>query len=405
MNIIAGIIRESWYLFMKMSPYLLAGFVVAGFLNFFLKRDVIFRHLGKPGLFSVLKAVLFGVPLPLCSCGVIPPAATLYKSGASRGSVVAFLISTPTTGIDSIFATYGLLGGVFMIFRLAASVFIGLIAGFIVDIFPQKEQISKKEVQEDFYCEESTLIGNLKYAFTELYASVAKWIFWGVLIGGFISFFVPDDFFSGKIGNRNFEYIFMLVVGVPLYVCATGSIPIAASLIAKGMSPGAGLIFLITGPATNTVTMLFAGKTLGKRSFIVYIITVVSGSLVAGFILDMLLVNYHINLTESFHKHSDFSVISYLASFILIVFGIKPFFHSVRAKFSKQGNCFDLVVPDISCNSCAERIKNKIGSMEGITGVSVDVKKKKVRICSTLDNREEIKNVLASIGYPVSERS
>jgi len=251
-----------------MSPYLLVGFIVAGFLSFFIKKEIIFRHLGKPGFLSVFKAVLFGVPLPICSCGVIPPAATLHKSGASNGSVVAFLISTPTTGIDSIIATYGLLGGIFMFFRLAASVFIGLIAGIIIDVFQKNEKISKKtDFQRDFSCQELTPLEGLKYAFTELYASVAKWIFWGVLIGGAISYLVPDGFLSGKIGSRYLEYFFMLAAGIPLYVCATGSIPIVASLIAKGMSAGAGLIFFNNRSCNQHSYNAFCRKNPWKKRF------------------------------------------------------------------------------------------------------------------------------------------
>ncbi|MCM8814586.1 MAG: permease [Candidatus Omnitrophica bacterium] len=407
MDLIFGIVKETWNLFLQMSFYLLLGFVVSGIISAFFNPEIILKHLGGKGIMPIVKAVIFGVPLPLCSCGVLPPAATFYKSGASRGSVIAFLSSTPVTGIDSIFATYGLLGGFFMLCRIIASVLIGIVAGVLVDIFSkEKKNAEKQPEQGNFSCSKTTIAGGLKYAFTEIYGSIAKWIFWGVLIGGIISYIVPDRFLSGHLDSRYLTYLLMLVVGVPLYVCATGSIPIAASLIAKGISPGAALVFLITGPATNTVTMFFIARTLGIKSFIIYIIVIVVIALLSAIGLDAIVGNYGISISETQHRHNNFLLVSYISALILIGFAVYFMITEARKKFSvrkKYRNCYIFNVPEISCANCAKKIQDRISSIEGVKIVDVDVKKKRVKIYSEISNREEITRMLASIGYPVSE--
>ena len=406
MQVIINIVKESWYLFFQMSTYLILGLFVAGLIHIFLKPETIFRHLGKPGFLSIVKAVLFGVPLPLCSCGVLPPAASFYRSGASKGSVLAFLISTPTTGIDSIFATYGLLGGVFMLFRIMAAVVIGFIAGILTDIFETTRTPSEKQLSKgSFSCSDSTVIGGLRYAFVDLYGSIVRWIFWGVLIGGIISYLVPVEFVSKYLSNRYISYLLMLAIGTPLYVCATGSIPIAASLIAKGMSPGAGLVFLITGPATNAVTILFVGKTLGRKSFTVYITSIMVGAIFFGYMLDIVAGHFNLSISAMAHRHEGSSVFSYISSFILIILAINYGIISIKQKFitGKLKNCFVFDVPDISCNNCARIIKKVLSPVDGVQSVDVDIRRKKVRICCTLDNTEKIKEILESAGYPVSK--
>lgn len=405
MDLIIGVIKETWILFLQMSFYLVLGFLVAGFIHILLKPQLVFRHLGEKGIPSILKAVLFGVPLPLCSCGVLPPAATLLKSGATKGSVIAFLISTPTTGIDSIFATYGLLGGIFTLFRIVISIIMGFIAGLFTDIFSKQEQQFDQDNLSKISCSETTVAGVFRYAFIELYGSIAKWIFWGVLVGGIITYLIPDEFVSGITVNRYLTYLLMLGVGIPLYVCAISSIPIAASLIFKGLSPGAGLIFLIAGPATNTVTMFFVAKTLGKKGFIIYLSTVITGAILSGFLLDTMVINYNINISEVFHRHRDFSLLSYLSTFLLIGISINSIIVNVKRRIipGKSKNCFIFNIPNISCVNCAKKIINNLGSLDGVKNVEVDVKKKKVRVCSEFDNKTKIKEKLDSIGYPVSE--
>ena len=267
MNIIfdgaSGILLESMRLLNKMAPYLLFGFLFAGLLHIFFSPEKIARHLGKGNFVSVIKASLFGIPLPLCSCGVIPAALALRREGASIGAVLAFLISTPTTGIDSIFATYALLGGLFTGFRIVASFAAGVFAGVLANIFIKEKSFTPPEKESCKLCGHETehkhstmekATEALRYAFIGLFDEIAKWLLIGVLIGGTISFFIPEGFFASFLGLGWVAYLVMFLIGTPMYVCATGSIPIAASMMLKGLSPGAAFVFLLSGPATNTVT-------------------------------------------------------------------------------------------------------------------------------------------------------
>ena len=296
-DIIKGITRESVFLMNAMAPYLLFGFFVAGIIHIFIDSSTIAKHLGRSNVMSVIKASLFGIPLPLCSCGVIPAAVSLRKEGASKGSILSFLISTPTTGVDSIFATYSLMGGVFAVYRIAASFITGVIAGISANIFiPDKEpgpEVKKETVCKQCHSEEAhshtlgeKIIAVFRYAFIDLLRDAGKWILFGILIGGCIAYFMPRDFVSRFLGPGWVSMLVMLVVGVPMYVCASGSIPIAAALMLKGMSPGAAFVFLLAGPATNSVSITVITQKLGKRALFVYLAAISSCSLIMGAFLN-----------------------------------------------------------------------------------------------------------------------
>ena len=146
---VRGIFAESVSLFLRMSPYLLFGFLFAGLLHVFISLGAIARHLGKRNLASIAKSVVLGIPLPLCSCGVIPAAVLLKKKGASRGSVISFLISTPITGVDSIFATYALLGPLFAIYRVFSSALTALVAGVLANFLTVPEHSEAGHSEHD----------------------------------------------------------------------------------------------------------------------------------------------------------------------------------------------------------------------------------------------------------------
>ena len=306
---------ESFGLLNRMSAYILFGFLFAGIIHIFLSTEKIAQHLGKGNFASVIKASLFGVPLPLCSCGVIPAALSLRKGGASIGAVLAFLVSTPTTGIDSIFATYSLMGWGFTIYRIAASFATGVLAGVLANIFIPHAKTTLAGFRPSRYAGDSIkeqasghptmnsvnascrvsrsgpvrIIDALRYAFVELFDDVAKWILIGVIAGGAISFLMPESFLSNfAAGPGWFAYIVMFLIGTPMYVCATGSIPIAASLMLKGLSPGAAFVFLVSGPATNIVSIAVMTKELGKKAIAIYLGSIFAGSLTLGFALDKL---------------------------------------------------------------------------------------------------------------------
>lgn len=296
MEIISGILKESWLLLNRMAPYLLFGFAVAGLLHAFVDTRAITRHLGGRSFVSVLKASAIGVPLPLCSCGVLPLAMSLKKEGASKGSILSFLISTPTTGVDSILATYALLGWFFAAYRVLASFVAGIVAGVMANFFLKDEPEVVPEAPACKMCcaeGEHTHSGQDKartafnYAFVELIGDTGKWLLAGILIGGCISYFIPESFIRTYMGSGLQAMLIMLAIGIPMYVCASGSIPIAAALMIKGMNPGAAFVFLLAGPATNAAGVAVIARQLGIKAVLVYLSSIVICSLGMGALLDL----------------------------------------------------------------------------------------------------------------------
>lgn len=299
LEMITGVGRESLALLYQMAPYLLFGFLVAGVLHVFVTLDSVARHLGSSSVGSVLKSVIFGIPLPLCSCGVIPAAVMLKKKGASRGSVISFLIATPITGVDSIFATYSLLGPFFMIYRIIASAVTALVAGISANFLLPRGAIIPAVTEppkSSHHCEvcaahplhHHRIAELFRYAFVELLGDIWRWLLLGLLIAGVISYAIPDELIERYLGANFSSMLVMMLVGIPMYVCATGSLPIAAALMFKGMSPGAAMVFLLAGPATNAVTITVVSRELGKGAAILYVLSIAVMSLVSGAILNWL---------------------------------------------------------------------------------------------------------------------
>lgn len=244
------VLADFWATALEMSPYLLFGFFVAGVLSVLVSQQLVERHLGSRGIWSILKASLFGVPLPLSSCGVIPVSMSLRKHGASKGSTIAFLLSTPQTGVDSIFVTLSLLGPLFAVFRPIAAFVTGVVGGVLVDTFGRDSTENNPQGQKcnDSCCsgegKSSGFVRAVKYGFVTLPGDIGRAMLVGLLVAAAISAMVPDDFFAEKLGTGIFAMVVMMVLGIPVYVCATASVPIAAALILKGLTPGAAWFFL-----------------------------------------------------------------------------------------------------------------------------------------------------------------
>ena len=290
-----SIVTDFWATTAEMSPYLLFGFFVAGILSVFVSQRVVERHLGGKGIWPLVKASLFGVPLPLCSCGVIPVSMSLHKHGASRGAVISFLLSTPQTGADSILVTLSLLGPLFAIFRPLVAFVTGIIGGTLVNVFDKSREDKDQGSQEctEQCCSGSQnkkIIRGLKYGFITLPGDIGKAMLAGLIIAAVISALVPDDYFAEKLGTGLFAMVVMMFLGIPVYVCATASVPVAAALILKGLTPGAALVFLMTGPATNAASFVTIWKTLGSRTAIAYLVTVAGCALLSGILFDYIAV-------------------------------------------------------------------------------------------------------------------
>ncbi|MCX5632451.1 MAG: permease [Phycisphaerae bacterium] len=321
---------DFWTTVGQMSPYLLFGFAVAGVLKVLIPTSFVQKHLGGKGIRPVFWASLFGVPLPLCSCGVIPVAMSLHKQGAGKGATIAFLLSTPQTGIDSILVTLALLGPVFMIARPVIALITGVIGGIAVDLFDRKDfTIAPDRDEEDSSGSKSKLVTGFRHAFVVLPRDIGTAMLIGLIIAAIISVAVPDDFFAEKIGTGFGAMIVMMLVGIPLYVCATASVPIAAALIAKGLSPGAALVFLMTGPATNAASLIIIWKILGRRTAIIYILTVALCALASGLLLDAMFSDLGSQIHNHYHKMAVTPLEHISAVILLIVlgFGIYKKYH------------------------------------------------------------------------------
>jgi uncharacterized protein len=301
---------QLWSTLAEMAPYLLFGFGVAGILSVLVSQETVERHIGGRGFMPVFKAALFGVPLPLCSCGVIPVAASLKKHGASKGATLAFLISTPQTGVDSILVTYSLLGLVFAVFRPVVALVTGLIGGWLADISESNEE-KNEHARNPAPCHDecchphggaSKLVRAIRYGFVILPRDIARPLLVGLLAAGVIAALVPKDFFLGTMGSGIGQMFVMMLIGIPIYVCATASVPIAASLILKGVSPGAALVFLITGPATNAAAIAAIWKMLGRKTALIYLGTVAVTALGAGILLNHLFVLTGIDPAHAAHQ-------------------------------------------------------------------------------------------------------
>jgi len=340
-----GLLREVWHTFDDASFYILFGIFIAGLIQVFVDKDKIAKHLGKPGFKSVLLAAIFGIPLPLCSCGVIPTAISLKKNGASKGAVLSFLISTPESGVDSIAISYALLDPLMTVFRPVAAFITAIVAGISENIFGEKNKDAfAQQADSCIFCYEkdhkhkhdliSRFRYGMRYAFIDLLGDIAKWLTIGIVIGGIISYFVPQSFIENFLGSSWQSMLVMLAVGIPLYICASASTPIAAALIAKGMSPGVALVFLLAGPATNTAGILAVGKFLGKRSAVLYLLSISVSAVLLGLLLNQIYFISGINIKTTLGKASDIlpHYIKLISAIILIILMINAILKMKREK-------------------------------------------------------------------------
>lgn len=412
MEIIKSFVLDLIWLFNEMSPYLLLGFFIAGCLHVFLPPGKMTQWLGKPNLKSAVYAAFLGVPLPLCSCGVIPTGVSLYSNGSSKGASISFLISTPQTGVDSILVTYSLMTLPFALIRPVVAFVSGILGGALTNSLTVNEPakpIENKATQTVYKNKWAELF---RYAFIEFLEDIAKWLVIGLVIAALITTLVPDDFFTQYLTNSWLSMLVILLASIPMYVCATGSVPIAAALMLKGLSPGAAFVFLMAGPATNAGTIAVIGKSIGKKPLYAYLISIIGMSLLAGSFIDLVLPDswFEILIPHSADHHASHVIPEWLqwtSSGILLAlivniyfkkwFGTKRDHHKHDSKNSKMNT--QIKVGGMTCNHCKASVENNLKSLPFIEEVEVDLSSGEVSIKGENIDYKAVENKVSSLGY------
>lgn len=399
----------------EMAPFLLLGFFFAGLLYAFIPKTKIEKYFnGQPFKSSAL-AAMFGIPLPLCSCGVIPTGMAFYKSGASKGGTVSFLISTPQTGIDSILATFSLMGLPFALVRPFAALITGITGGLITSVVTKDDHESHhlgNEAKQNNTLNQK-LVSVFKYGFVEFIQDISKWLVIGLVLAAVISAIIPDNFFDLLNLPPIVQMLIILAVSVPLYICATGSIPLAAILIMKGVSPGAALVLLMAGPATNAATITMIGKVLGRKTLLAYLITIIVGALGFGLIIDYVLPAQWFTLSNipMVHQHGGhlvwWQIMSAITMLVLIVNGyLQKHLANKKEHAITNLNISNMAtqtikVDGMTCNHCKANVERGLEQLSFVNSVKVNLADKTVTLEGDHLELETIKNTINDLGYKV----
>ena len=430
-----------------MSPYLLLGFGIAGLMHTFVPNRLYSRYLSGHNFRSVFYAAALGVPLPLCSCGVLPTAMSLRREGASKGATTSFLIATPQTGVDSIMATYSLMGLPFAIIRPLAALVTALLGGTLMNAFDRngKEELhTSAHVSETPMTLKEKIIGALRYGYVDMMQDIGKWLVIGLIVAGLITVAVPDGFFATFAHRPLLGMLLVLACAVPMYLCATGSIPIAVALMLKGMTPGAALVLLMAGPAVNVASILVIRKVLGKRTLWLYLAAIVGGALAFALGIDYLLPREWFTeslatITAACHTHTPwFNILCTIVLLALLVnalvrrFVRKPASEACGCGGACHGNedaCHEdtckeegccekgtdateevlplheekpaeqvFIVTGMHCNHCRNSVLRIVGNLPGVDSVEVDLPSGRMSISGTAD-KESIIQAVDALGF------
>ncbi len=435
-------------LYIEMVPYLAFGLIVAGILHVLVKKSFILNHFGKSGIGSVIKAAILGVPLPLCSCSVVPTALSLKKHGASSGATLSFLISTPQTGVESIAATWGMMGPFFALFRPFVAFVTGILGGVITTQLDNSPAVDITKIEETKGSSLSFIqkIKELfRYGFVELMDDIGFNLLLGILISAIITVFIPDSFFAMFTDRPLLEMLAVLIGAVPLYVCATASIPIAAALLIKGVSPGAALIFLMAGPATNAATITALGTKLGRKLVTIYLTVIVVCSLGFGALLNFANDQYQLNISRNVierysaitntdskvvdhcepatavsasqvdhsehenHGNSPWSkviVILFTIPLVLSLWKTKlkvPLLRLFKKKVSRDGAEIRIYsVGGMTCKNCAGHVTDAAKLLAGVADASVDLDRMELTVVGNIE-QAVVQEAVNKAGYQFQE--
>ncbi|MBW1730677.1 MAG: SO_0444 family Cu/Zn efflux transporter [Deltaproteobacteria bacterium] len=357
MNFIINTLSSAWQLLLESSIYILFGLLVSGILRVFLSPASVGKHLGHGRFKPVFKAAFLGIPIPLCSCGVLPAAVSIKKQGANNGATTAFLISTPESGVDSIAITYALLDPIMTIARPVVAFITATVAGILENLLGRKQKnvllepdlscpvdgcCDGLDCPPDLHAKHHSFFNKikfgLKYALTEVWADIASWFFLGLILAGLITSLIPGNLMAKFLGGGIHSMLLMLAIGIPLYICATASTPIAAALILKGVSPGAALVFLLAGPATNITSLTVLFGVLGKRAAAIYLATISVATVLFGLLLDGIYGYFGISAQATISGTNAIipQWLQWLGAFFLLIVSVKPIYQSVASRLGKR---------------------------------------------------------------------
>ncbi len=430
--------NEIIHLINEMSPYLLLGFLLAGLMHSFIPGRYYTKFLAKKSFRSVINAALFGIPLPLCSCGVIPTAMSLRKEGASKGAVASFLIATPQTGVDSIIATFSLMGLPFAIVRPIAALLTAVFGGTMVNTTDDcKEKPVETNGKHNDHKHEGfidKLREALEYAYIEMMEDIGKWLVIGLVIAGLITVFVPAEMFAIFNGNTLASMLLVLCIALPMYLCATGSIPIAVALMMKGLTPGAALVLLMAGPACNFASMLVIRKVLGMRTLITYLASIIVGSIAFGYMIDYLqfngIVNFleHLTYQQACCAEGDgwfewactiLMILMLVNAIVLPKLGLRKAHHChchdghhhdedscscgcESDECHSEQNVVKYIVEGMNCNHCRMNAEKALQQVEGVESATVDLASKEAVVKGSA-TEEQLKQAIEAIGFELKK--
>jgi hypothetical protein len=414
MEVLAAIVQKIIMVAGQMSPYLLFGFLVAGVLHVTISPEWMRRHLGGKGILPVFKSVLLGVPLPLCSCGVIAVTASMRKQGAGKGASVGFLISTPQTGVDSILATWGMLGPFLGLFRPFVALVTGMVGGMAVALTSDDEEGGQVTTSDaDLLGERPPrTVGEIvRYGLVELPRDIAKPLLIGVVIAGAVTALIPEKMLAPYLGGGLFAMVIMTFFGMPVYICATAAIPLALSFIHMGASPGAALAFLIAGPAANSASIATVWEMMGKKATVIYVMTVGLGAILSGLFFDTFLSSANLIHAAMNHHHAEGGAVKnvlfgVLMALVLInsIWG-SALRYKIRSLFrsgtKEEESEMEVTIQGMTCMRCVGAVEKRLAEVPGIKEVHVELPTGRARLYGKIPSVQKIFDAVQELGYEV----
>ena len=407
--------QSLYTLAIDMGFYMTIGLVLVGMLNIFIKKQWIAKHLGGTGIWPVIKASLLGVPLPLCSCGVVPTGLYLKDKGASDSSAVSFLISTPQTGADSIIATYGLMGPLFAWYRPLAAFVSGIVGGASIRLFNKKPAThpSKLPVEDDESAPiKQRAVKSFKYAFGEFVDDIAVHFIIGLAIAALIAVMIPADFIESiGLSSGILSMLIMIVIGAPMYICSTSSIPIAVMLMVKGLSPGAAFVFLFMGPFTNAASLILISKKFGRKNTVIYFLSAAVSAMAFGVVLDAVVnaagVEFsYLTARQAEMAYSPVQIVVAAVFLMLVLFyavrKLVRYSQKIKAKKSASDETYKTYAVDgMDCKNCAAGLEASIREEDGVLNAEIDFDSKELKIWGKV-SEEKLEQMVKAHGYSLS---